>query len=71
MTNTPAKPDQVAEYEGRMIDCLDQLENIWLKESPFLVGDKITIADILGATEVEQPRKILGHKTKAILAFSS
>nr|ARN17843.1 glutathione-S-transferase 5 [Cephus cinctus] len=52
----PARPENVTKCEGHMIECLDQLENIWLKNKLFLTGDKISIADIVGACEVEQPR---------------
>lgn len=53
----PAKPKTVSEHEARMIDCLDQIENIWLKDKPFLTGDKITVADLFGVCEIEQPSK--------------
>lgn len=57
-TNKPAKAEKVAELEGTMIDCLDHIESVWLKDNkPYLVGDKISIADLLGATEIEQPSK--------------
>nr|UCR60999.1 glutathione-S-transferase [Aphelinus asychis] len=56
LKGSPPKPEQVAKFEDRMIECLDQMENIWLKDTPFLIGDQISIADILGACEVEQPR---------------
>lgn len=58
MTGKPAEPERVARFKARMDESLDLLENIWLKDRPFLTGDKITIADLLGACEVEQPRLI-------------
>lgn len=57
MKGRPPKPEKVAESESRMSDCLDFIENIWLKDKPFLAGDTISVADILGACEIEQPRK--------------
>lgn len=40
-----------------MIENLNLLENIWLKDKPFLCGDKISVSDLVGACEVEQPSK--------------
>lgn len=57
MKGRPSNPEKVAQFEGRMIECLDQIENIWLKDKPFLSGNQISIADILGACEIEQPSK--------------
>lgn len=42
-----------------MEEALDQIENQWLKETPYLVGNQITIADLVGISEIEQPRKLL------------
>jgi len=42
-----------------MIENLNLLENIWLKDKPFLCGDEITISDLVAACEVEQPSKII------------
>lgn len=39
-----------------MEENLDLLENVWLKDKPFLTSSEISIADILGACEVEQVR---------------
>lgn len=38
---------------------LNEVENIWLKENPYLAGDKISIADLIGLCEIDQPRKLL------------
>lgn len=40
-----------------MIENLNLLENIWLKDKPFLCGDEISVSDLVGACEVEQPSK--------------
>ncbi|KMQ97840.1 glutathione s-transferase theta-1 [Lasius niger] len=56
MQNKPAKPEKVAVFEKRMSDCLDIIENVWLKDKQFLVGNTISVADIFCACELEQPR---------------
>lgn len=50
---------KIAILEQRMTENLDLLENIWLKNKPFLCGDDISIADLVAACEVEQPSKQL------------
>lgn len=40
-----------------MIENLDLLENIWLRDKPFLSGDEISISDLVAACEVEQPSR--------------
>lgn len=57
ITGKPAAPEVIAKYEKHLINCLDLLENIWLKDKPFLTGSEVSIADLLGACEVEQVRK--------------
>ncbi|XP_076680086.1 glutathione S-transferase theta-1 isoform X3 [Andrena cerasifolii] len=57
ITGQPAEPAKIKRYETRMEENLDLLENVWLKDKPFLTGSEISIADILGACEVEQVRK--------------
>jgi glutathione S-transferase len=52
----PVNEKEVAKRLKYMEVTLDKLENDWLQDRPYLVGDTITIADILGACEVEQPR---------------
>ncbi|KAG5326039.1 GSTT1 transferase, partial [Acromyrmex heyeri] len=56
MRGKPPKPEKVAELESRMNDCLDIIENVWLKDKPFLTGNTISVADIFCACELEQPR---------------
>lgn len=58
MLGRPAKPEKEAESKKRMNNCLDIIENVWLKDKPFLTGDTISVADIFGACEIEQPRKL-------------
>lgn len=56
-TGKPASSKHVVLLQERMIENLDLLENIWLKDKPFLGGDEISISDLVGACEVEQPSK--------------
>lgn len=58
MQNRPPNPEKVTQLETRMNDCLDIIENVWLKDKQFLVGNTITVADIFCACELEQPRKL-------------
>ncbi|XP_011159136.2 glutathione S-transferase theta-3 isoform X1 [Solenopsis invicta] len=63
MRGKPPKPEKVAEFESRMNDCIDLIENVWLKDTPFLIGNTISVADIFCACELEQPR-IAGYDPK-------
>lgn len=58
MRGKPPSPEKVASAEKHMTNCLDIIENVWLKDTPFLVGNTISVADIFGACELEQPRKL-------------
>jgi glutathione S-transferase len=42
---------------------LGLIENVWLKDTPYLTGDQITIADLLGVCEIEQPSEFLVFST--------
>lgn len=59
MTGEPNDPAEIAEYEERLNDSINLLEEIWLKDNKFLVGDNLTVADLFGASDIEQPRKFL------------
>ncbi|KAK4874740.1 hypothetical protein RN001_014100 [Aquatica leii] len=43
-------------YERRMVDSLNDFENLWLSSGAFITGDTLTAADIWAACEIEQPR---------------
>jgi len=58
-TGQAANVEKVEKLEKKMIENLNLLENIWLKDKPFLCGDEITISDLVAACEVEQPSKII------------
>lgn len=60
LTGKPTNPERLLQHEKRMIQTLDKLENVWLKDKNFLTGFEISIADILGSCEVEQVR-IIGY----------
>lgn len=45
---------QILEAKKHMETTLDLLTNIWLKDSQFIAGDQITVADLVAATEIEQ-----------------
>ncbi|XP_065081923.1 glutathione S-transferase theta-1-like [Ochlerotatus camptorhynchus] len=51
--------EKVEEYRRQVEQNLNQLEREWLVPGRFIIGDRITIADILAACEIEQP-KIVG-----------
>lgn len=55
-TGKPVAPEKLIKFKKTMIEALDLLENVWLKDSHYLVGSEISVADILGACEVEQVR---------------
>lgn len=57
LSGSPPNPEKLKSYQNRMEVCLDEIEEIWLEKNKFLTGDDITIADILGACELEQPSK--------------
>ncbi|XP_017877162.1 glutathione S-transferase theta-1 [Ceratina calcarata] len=56
LTGQPASEETLSKYKRHMIESLDDLENVWLKENDFLTSSEISIADILGSCEVEQVR---------------
>lgn len=55
MKGQPAKEHRVAQLEKKMNVTLDLIENIWLKDKKFLCGDEISISDIIGVCELDQP----------------
>lgn len=57
LTGKPPKEDTVKFWTGKMNLALDDMENIWLKTNPYVTGYSITIADLLGVCEIEQPSK--------------
>lgn len=50
---------QIKDAKSLLETTLDNLENNWIiRPNHFLVGDKITIADLLAASEIEQTSKL-------------
>lgn len=58
-TQKPINEVRVAQLEKKMNITLDLIENIWLKDKRFLCGDEISISDIIGICEIEQPSKLI------------
>ncbi|XP_049830734.1 glutathione S-transferase theta-1-like [Schistocerca gregaria] len=56
MKGKQPNPETVARREQIMAATLNEVENIWLNNKPYLAGDEISIADLLGACEIEQIR---------------
>ncbi|XP_063705800.1 glutathione S-transferase theta-1-like [Culicoides brevitarsis] len=57
VTGKPSPAAEVKKSREEMIKILDFMENVWLGDgNRFLTGEKLTVADIWGACEVEQPR---------------
>ncbi|KAF6209495.1 hypothetical protein GE061_015242 [Apolygus lucorum] len=64
ITGEPPNPELVKEREEKMKNALDELNGIWLKNKPYVVGDEISFADLVAATEVEE-LKLAGYDPKA------
>lgn len=56
-TGQPANAEKIPILEKRMAENLNLIENIWLKEQPFLCGNEISVSDLVAACEIEQPSK--------------
>lgn len=46
--------ERVSEAKKQMESALDTITNVWLKDNTFIVGNEITVADLVAATEIEQ-----------------
>jgi glutathione S-transferase len=55
MNNVPVDEVKLARFKKGLDLCLDEMTTIWLKDTPFIAGNEITIADLLAVTELEQP----------------
>ena len=60
MTKKPVDPVAVDKAFQAMQSTLKQMEEIWLDggKKKFLIGDEITVADLLGVCELEQPGRL-------------
>lgn len=61
-------PEHNAKLISKMEDQFKLLEEIWLKDTSFLAGQKLTIADLFGASEIEQTSKLLSSIIVKILS---
>lgn len=52
--NEPVDWDKVAMFRTEVEKTVGYLENVWLKDRPFLCGNEISVADILGICELMQ-----------------
>ncbi|XP_037077523.1 glutathione S-transferase theta-1-like isoform X2 [Pollicipes pollicipes] len=58
MTGEPVNEKRMKNFQAGMERVLDQLETVWLKETPYIAGQTITVADVLAACELEQPTMV-------------
>ncbi|KAM3965359.1 glutathione S-transferase theta 1 [Aphomia sociella] len=57
LTGKQPDPEKVSGYERRMEKALEDFSTKWLgRGNEFITGDSITVADLLAACELEQPR---------------
>ncbi|XP_014223494.1 glutathione S-transferase theta-1-like [Trichogramma pretiosum] len=56
MRQKAAHPERAKECASGVTACLDQFENLWLKDKNFLMGNEISVADLFAACEIEQIR---------------
>lgn len=54
LTGKPPQPAKVIRSEKQMSECLNDLENVWLKDSEFIANNKFSAADLWAACEIEQ-----------------
>ena len=50
----PANPDKVKELEEVLVKCKEMMETYFLKDTKFIAGDEISIADIQAVCEFTQ-----------------
>lgn len=55
MMGLPVNEDNLKTFGKQLDDVLGVIENIWLKENPFIAGKELSVADLLATTELEQP----------------
>lgn len=54
MTGKLESPEQLAKIKNNLEETLEVIENVWLKDTKFLTGDKITVADLFCASDIKQ-----------------
>ncbi|KAF7418349.1 hypothetical protein HZH68_001002 [Vespula germanica] len=45
---------QIEKYKAQMLNYLDLIENIWLKDKFFLISNKTSVSDVFGACQLKQ-----------------
>ena len=57
MADKPINKEELEKFWTRMNKTLDQIEQIWLDngKNQYILGDKISVADIVAVCELEQP----------------
>lgn len=69
MTGEAPNPGKISKLEENMAQCLDNIETLWLSQGKYIAGDHITVADIVAATEIEQPRnKVIDQKLAVLIS---
>lgn len=63
LTGKKLDDNRLQKYKSQMEDSLNDIENVWLKDSQYLVGNEISVADLVGISEIEQPSKLNITKT--------
>ena len=57
MADKPINKEELEKFWTRMNKTLDQIEQIWLDngKNQYILGDEISVADIVAVCELEQP----------------
>jgi len=55
MTGRAPNEASIARFRKDLERNLQELASVWLKDRPFIAGQKISVADLLAVTELEQP----------------
>lgn len=55
-TKTEPNSTLINESEKQLNKCLDDFEKLWLKSDKYMLNSKITIADLLAITEIDQTK---------------
>lgn len=53
-TGKPPTSKELSLWTSKLETALDEVENIWLKSGPYLAGEQISIADLIGLCEIDQ-----------------
>ncbi|XP_037932476.1 glutathione S-transferase theta-1 [Teleopsis dalmanni] len=56
LSGVKPSPQKIETLRGHMEQNLDIIENVWLEKTDFLTSNKLTVADIFAACEIEQTR---------------